>query len=384
MKPRINPLPKNKIPLFAPYLTSEELAAVNRVIRSGWLTMGEETTNFESAITRYTGAKYAIAANNGTAALHLAILAAGIQAGDEIITTPYTFIASTNCILYEKAIPVFADINPNTLAIDVNQIESKITGKTKAILAVDVFGYPAEWETIKLLARKYHLQIIEDGAEALGAKYQGEKLGSLGHLTTFSFFPNKQITTGEGGIIVTNSPTKYNLIKSLVNQGRLSGQSQLDHNYLGYNYRMGELPAALGRSQLKKIDQFLANRRLVAKCYQEQLQGIPGISLPQADDLNHERSWFVYTIRLDKNINRSMVEAELKSQNIPVKAYFPAIHLQPFLKQFGYRPGDFPVCESVSQTTLAMPFYTGMAKKAVLMVCRELKKILKQNVRYSR
>src|SRR3989338_1675013 len=245
MKPRINPLPKNKVALFVPYITADELAAVGRAIKSGWLSMGQETINFESAMAKYVGAKYAVATNNGTAALHLAVIAAGIKSGDEVITTPYTFIASTNCILYEKAKPVFVDIDPETLNIDVNKLEAKITKKTKAILAVDVFGYPAEWEKIKLLAKKCHLKIIEDAAEALGAKYKGKKLGGFGHSTIFSFFPNKQITTGEGGVIFTDNQREYALIRSLTNQGRISDQPQPNHNYMGFNYRMTELSAAL-------------------------------------------------------------------------------------------------------------------------------------------
>ena len=377
MKPRINSLPKNKFVLFTPYMTEDELAAVNRVVKSGWLSLGGETKNFESAIAKYVGAKYAVAVSSGTAALHLSIIAAGIKAGDEVITTPFTFIASTNCILYEKAKPVFVDINQSSLNIDVNQIEVKITKKTKAILAVDVFGYPAEWEKIKLLAKKYHLKIIEDAAEALGAKYNGKKLGSLGHLSIFSFFPNKQITTGEGGVVVTDSKKEYALIKGLANQGRISDQPESSHNYMGFNYRMTELSAALGREQLKKIDQFLTSRRQVARWYQEQLKTVAGISLPKPNDKDHQRSWFVYTVRLDKNINRDAMAAKLIGQGIPIKTYFPSVHLQPYLKQYGYKLKDFPICEAVSRSTLSLPFYTGMAQETVLSICNKLKKTLK-------
>lgn len=376
MKPRINSLPKNKIALFTPYLTGDELTAVNRVIKSGWLTMGVETTNFETAIARYVDAKYAIATNNGTAALHLAVIASGIKPGDEVITTPFTFIASTNCILYEKAIPKFVDIDPDTLNIDTNQIEANITKKTKAILAVDVFGYPAEWEKIKRLAKKYHLQIIEDAAEALGSKYKGKKIGSLGHLAVFSFFPNKQITTGEGGVIITNNHKEYSLIKNLVNQGRISDQPKPSHNYLGYNYRMTEIAAALGREQLKKLDKFLINRRQIAKWYNQQLKKFPGVKLIKPSDNNHQRSWFVYVIRINKNVNRERIIAKLARAGVPVKTYFPSVHLQPYLKQFGYKLGDFPVCEAVSRSTLSLPFYTGMNQETVISVCDKLKKVL--------
>lgn len=376
MKPRINPLPKNKLGLGIPYITRDELAAAARIIKSGWLSLGQETEQFEQEMAKYVGAKYAVATNSGTAALHLSVIASGIKAGDEIITTPFTFVASTNCCLYEKAKPVFVDINPDTLNLDTNQIKAKITAKTKAILAVDVFGYPAEWQPIIKIAQKYNLAIIEDAAEALGAKYQNQKLGSLGHLTIFGFFPNKQITTGEGGIALTNNKKQYELMKHLVNQGRKAGQAQLDYHYLGYNYRMTEISAALGREQVKKIDLFLINRRQVAGWYDEQLANIPSINLLKTDDLDHQRSWFVYVVLVNKTIDRNQLVTKLSQAGIPVKTYFPSLHLQPYLKSLDYHRGDFPVSEAVAQATLVLPFYTGMSQKTVITVCNKLKKAL--------
>lgn len=377
MKPRINPLPKNKLGLGTPYITRDELTAVSRIIKSGWLSLGAETEKFEQAIAKYVGAKYAVATNSGTAALHLSVIAAGIKAGDEVITTPFTFVASTNCCLYEKAKPVFVDIDPTTFNLDVKQIEAKITAKTKAILAVDVFGYPAEWQPIIKIAKKYNLAIIEDAAEALGAKYQNRKLGGLGHLTVFGFFPNKQMTTGEGGIVATNNKKQYALMKHLVNQGHRAGQDQTDYLYLGYNYRMTEIAAALGREQLKKIDRFLDNRRQIAGWYNEQLTNIPGIKLLKTDDPDHQRSWFVYIVKVDKSIDRDRLVNKLAQARVPVKTYFPSLHLQPYLKFLGYHRGDFTVSETVSQSTLALPFYTHMNQKTVVSVVNKLKKSLR-------
>ncbi|MFH0943426.1 MAG: DegT/DnrJ/EryC1/StrS family aminotransferase, partial [Candidatus Beckwithbacteria bacterium] len=256
-----------KILLGPPYITDEDVEAVSRVVKSGNLSLGEETEKFEEEMAKWLGAKYAVSASSGTTALHLAVLASGIKAGDEVITTPFSFVASTNCFLYEKAIPKFVDIDPETLNIDINKIESAVTHKTKAILGVDVFGYPAEWRKILKIANKYRLAVIEDAAEALGAEYHGNKLGSLGHSTVFAFYPNKQMTTGEGGLLTTNDKKVYELIKGLANQGRGPDIQWLKHEYLGYNYRITEMAAALGRSQLKKLDQLLKLRQQAARCY---------------------------------------------------------------------------------------------------------------------
>lgn len=368
---------KNKILLGPPYIDKADVKAVAKVVASGKLSLGQETEKFEQEMADWVGIKYAVATSSGTTALHLAVLASKIKPDDEVITSPFSFVASTNCLLYEKALPKFVDINHETLNIDVNKIEAAITKKTKAILGVDIFGYPAEWQQIRQIAKKYNLEIIEDAAEAIGAKYQGGKLGSLGHPTIFAFYPNKQMTTGEGGIVVTNDRQKYELIKSLANQGRGKDMLWLRHDYLGFNYRITEMAAALGRTQLKKLNWFLRLRQKAAAWYKIRLENIPGVNLLKADDTNHQRSWFVYVIRLDKNINRNKIIEKLSKEGIPAKAYLPSIHLQPYMKQYGFKQGDFPICETISNSTLSLPFYSSMTEKTIDKVCQTLAKILK-------
>jgi dTDP-4-amino-4,6-dideoxygalactose transaminase len=377
MKPRINQLPKKNIQLGPPYLTSDEVEVVTQVLKSGQLSLGKETEKFEKELADYVGAKYAVATSSGTTALHLSVIASGIKTGDEVITSPFSFVASTNCFLYEKAKPVFVDIDKDSFNIDVKKIEEKITKKTKAILGVDIFGYPAEWDKIMELAKKYNLKVIDDAAEALGAEYNGEKLGSLGHPTVFAFYPNKQMTTGEGGMVATNDKKQYQLIKGLANQGRGPDMLWLKHPYLGYNYRMTEIQAALGRMQLKKLDQILASRNQVAEWYKERLSQVDGVSLIKENDQSHKRSWFVYVVRLDKKFDRDEIIKKLRQVGVATKAYLPSIHLQPYIKKFGFKKGDFPVSETVSDSTLALPFYTGMKEKIVDQVCDRLTKVLK-------
>ena len=376
MKKRINQL-TNDLVLGPPYITDDEVKAVTKVLKSGQLSLGQETESFEKEMANYVGAKYAVACSSGTTALHLSSIVSEIEQDDEVITSPFSFVASTNCFLYQKARAVFVDIDPETFNIDVNKIEEKITNKTKAIVGVDIFGYPAEWEKILQLAKKYKLQVIEDAAEALGAEYQGKKLGGMGHLCVFAFYPNKQMTTGEGGMLTTNDKKAYQLIKGLVNQGRGPEMQWLKHEYLGFNYRMTELQAAIGRQQLKKLPEFLKSRDQVAEWYHEELQDIDGVSLMKTNDVNHKRSWFVYVIKLDKRFNRDQVIEKLRANGVPTKAYLPAIHLQPYMKKHGGKKGDLPICEAVSKSTLALPFYTAMKQSTVNKVCQILKRILK-------
>jgi len=377
MKPRINKIPKNKVLLGPPYITTDEIKAVTRVLKSGQLSLGEEIELFEKELAEYVGVKYAVATSSGTTALHLSVIVSGIKSGDEVITSPFSFVSSTNCFLYEGAKSVFIDIDEKTLNIDVNKLEAKITKKTKAILGVDIFGYPAEWEEILKLAEKYNLTVIEDAAEALGAKYKGKKLGSLGHPTIFAFYPNKQMTTGEGGIITTDDKKQYELINGLANQGRGADMQWLKHEYLGYNYRMTEMNAALGRVQLKKINEFLESRNQIAELYRKRLENINGITLMKANDKDHQRSWFVYVIRLDEKLNRDQIIEKLKKENIPSKAYLPSIHLHPYMKKYGFKKGDFPISESMSNSTLSLPFYTEMKEEKVDLICDKLIKVLK-------
>lgn len=368
---------KQKIQLGPPYIDKTDVQAVAKVVASGKLSLGEQTEKFEQEMAKWLGSKYAVATSSGTTALHLAVIASGIKPGDEVITTPFSFVASTNCFLYEKAVPRFVDIDPESLNIDVGKIEAAINRKTKAILGVDVFGYPAEWRQIMAIAKKHNLKVIEDSAEALGAKYYGQKLGSLGHPAVFAFYPNKQMTTGEGGLLATNDKKLYELTKGLANQGRGPDMQWLKHEYLGYNYRITEMAAALGRTQLKKLDKLLLKRNQAARWYQERLEKIPGVSLMKADDTNHQRSWFVYVIKLDKKINRDQVIIDLGKNGVPAKAYLPSIHLQPYMKAYGFKPGDFPICEAESKKTLALPFYSNINEATINYVCNQLVKILK-------
>jgi perosamine synthetase len=377
MKLKLNKPVKGKILLGSPYITEDEIAAVNKVVKSGQLSLGKETEKFEQEFANYVGSKYAVAVSSGTAGLHLAVIASGIKENDEVITPPFSFVASTNCFLYENAKPVFVDIDEETLNIDVNKIEKAITKKTKAILGVDIFGYPAEWDEIIKIAEKNDLKIIEDAAEASGGEYKGKKLGSLGHPTIFAFYPNKQMTTGEGGMVVTNNKKQHQLIKGLLNQGRGPDMQWLRHPYLGYNYRMTEMSAAMGRMQLRQLNAFLKSRNQAAGWYKERLKGMEAINLMKPNDKDHKRSWFVYVVKLDKAFDRDEMIRKLRQAGVPSKAYLPSIHLQPYMRKYGYKKGDFPVCEAVSDSTLALPFYTGIKEKTVDQICDKLRKILK-------
>ncbi len=365
--------------LGPPALAQDDIDAVVKVLKSGQLSLGKETEEFERELADFVGAKYAAATSSGTTALHLAVVVSGIKAGDEVITSPFSFVASTNCFLYEKAVPKFVDIDPITFNINTDKIEAAITPKTKAILAVDIFGYPAEWEKILNIANKHNLKIIEDAAEALGSRYKGKRLGSLGHPTIFAFYPNKQMTTGEGGILTTNDKKQHQLIKGLLNQGRGRDMNWLRHEYLGYNYRMTEMQAALGRTQLKKLPAYLIKRDQVASWYRERLEKIDGVELMIQNDSDHYRSWFVYVVRLDRHFNRDQIINKLAQNGIPSKAYLPAIHLQPYMKPYGCKAGDLPVCETVSASTLALPFSTQMTEAMVDQICKIFIKVLKSS-----
>lgn len=367
---------RKTIPLGSPQIGKDEIAAVTRVLNSGRLSLGEERTAFEQELARWLGADYAVVVSSGTAALHLSVRACGIGQGDEVITTPFSFVSTTNCFLYENARPVFVDIDTQTLTIDVTQIERAITKNTKAIVGVDIFGYPAPWQPLMDLAQQHGLQVIEDAAQALGAEYRGRKLGSLGHPTIFSFYPNKQLTTGEGGAVITNDEHLYHLLQSLSNQGRGPDLQDLKPEMLGFNYRMNELSAALGRVQLNRLDGFLANRRRAAQWYGQRLQDVGEITLLKADDHEYTRSWFAYVVQLDRRFDRDVIIDKLAQAGIASKAYLPSIHLLPHLQEFGYKPGDFPVSEAVSSSTLALPFYAGIEENTVDRVCETLVTIL--------
>ncbi len=361
-----------------PYITKKEEKCVLEVLRSGDLSLGPKYKEFEEKFAEFVGTKYACAVSSGTAGLHLAIIAADIKKGDEVITTPFSFISSANCILYVGAKPIFVDIDPVTYNMDPKKIEGKITKKTKAILVVHIFGQSADMEPILKMAKKYRLKIIEDVCESIGATYKGKRVGTFGESAVFAFYPNKQMTTGEGGMIVTDNKKIYDLCCSLRNQGRVENMQWLDHERLGYNYRMDEMSAALGVVQMEKINFLIKARQNIALLYDKQFSAYSDIiQLPQVGR-NRTHTYFVYVIRLkSRKINRDDIMRKLKKRGIQTRAYLPSIHLFSFYKKmFGYKKGDFPVSEAVSDSGLAIPFYIGLKQKDIIDISRQIINVL--------
>ena len=329
-----------------------------QTLRSGQLSLGPMVDRFEAALAERVGSPYVAAVSSGTAGLHLGMRLAGVGLGDEVVTTPFSFVASANCALYEGATPVFADVDPRTLNLDPAAVEAAITPRTKAILPVHIFGYPAELDELETIAGRHGLAIVEDACEALGAEYCGRPVGSSGRPAVFAFYPNKQMTTGEGGAVAVASEEEWALLKSLSNQGRSDSGEWLTHARLGYNYRLDDLSAALGLAQLERLDEILAARAEVAARYGELLAPVDGVEAPLADDAEHRRSWFVYVVRLAAGVDRNGVMARLAEQGVASKPYLPSIHLQPFYRErFGYREGMLPASEDASARSLALPFH---------------------------
>jgi len=367
-----------RIPMSSPDITEKEIELVNQVLRTPYLSIGPMIERFERMVASCSSTRHAVGVSSGTAGLHLCVCAADIGNGDEVITTPFSFVASANCILYERARPVFVDIEPTSLNLDPNQVEDAITPRTRAILPVHAFGQPADMDPILDIARRHSLRVIEDACEAFGAEYRGRKAGTLGDAAVFAFYPNKQMTTGEGGVIVTNRDDWDALFRSLRNQGRDVFDAWLNHSRLGYNYRLDELSAALGVAQLERIDELLAKRERVAQMYNERLSEVEGVTIPFVAPTTTRMSWFVYVIRLGSNLDRNKVMQELETRGIPSRPYFTPIHLQPFYRRmFGYQEGDFPTAESVAQCTLALPFYGNLEEEQVDYVCGNLSEILR-------
>lgn len=368
------------IPLARPDITEHEIQSVVSVLRTPYLSLGPKLGEFEHKIASYVGVRYAIAVNSGTSALHLIVRALGLKEGDEVITTPFSFVASSNCLLFERVRPVFVDIDPQTLNIAVSQIEARITPQTKAILAVDVFGHPAEWDELERIAQRYNLKLIEDSAEALGAEYKGRKAGSFGDAAVFAFYPNKQITTGEGGVVLTDNEEIARFCRSVRNQGRGEGDEWLQHERLGYNYRLSDINCALGIAQLERLEEILKKRERVAQMYNERLQHIKGVRIPYVAP-HVKISWFVYVIRLSEDYtqtDRDRILKELRAHGIGCSNYFSPIHLQPFYRElFGYKPGDFPVTESVAARTIALPFYNNLSEDQIDYVVTTLRTLLR-------
>jgi len=372
-----------RIPLACPDITEHEIQAVMEVLRTPWLSLGPKLETFERRLAEYAGVPYAVAVNSGTSALHLAIKSLGIGEGDEVITTPFSFIASANCILFERARPVFVDIDPNTLNLDVGRVEEAITPLTKAILAVDVFGHPAEWDALEDIARRYGLRLIEDAAEALGAEYKGRRAGSFGDAAIFAFYPNKQITTGEGGALLTRHEEVARLARSLRNQGREEGISGwLRHIRVGYNYRISDVNCALGLAQMDRLSELLTKRAQVAAWYNERLRPLEEKGLLQRPYVapSVRISWFVYVVRLAPAFageRRDALIRQMAERGIECGNYFPPIHLQPPYRALGYKPGDFPITEDIASRTLALPFHPRLTESEVDRVVATLEELLR-------
>jgi dTDP-4-amino-4,6-dideoxygalactose transaminase len=385
--------------MSSPDLTAKEIAAVGAVIQGPVLSIGPQIEAFESSTAEFVRARHAVAVNSGTSGLHLCVIAANVEQGDVVVTTPFSFVASANCALYERALPVFVDVDAKTGNIDVARVrqcveDSKRNGDTartwfppalrdiqdratvKAILPIHAFGQPADMDPILSVAREHDLAVIEDPCEAIGAEYRGRKAGTLGDAGVFAFYPNKQMTTGEGGIIVTDRGDWADLFRSLRNQGRDVFDAWLNHTRLGYNYRMDEMSAALGVAQLKRIDELLDKRAKVAGWYNERLGEQEFIDIPYIASTTTRMSWFVYVLRVKPPLSRDAVMDSLKEVGVPSRPYFSPIHLQPFYRaRFGYKRGDFPVTEYLGDVSLALPFSGVMSRDEVDYVCDHLSRI---------
>lgn len=365
--------------LSRPDITDAEINAVTDVLKSPNLALGPKLTEFEQKMAEYAGSKHAIAVNSGTSGLFLCFNALNIGPGDEVITSPFTFIASVNSIIMAGAKPVFVDIDPDNLNIDPDKIEAAITPRTKAIEPVIVFGNPARIDEVCGIAKKHDLAVVEDSCEGLGSVYKGKKIGSFGTMGNFAFYPNKQMTTGEGGIIVTDDDDLADMCYSLRNQGRGKGGGWLAHERLGYNFRLSDINCALGVVQLSRLEEFKAKRKQVAKWYQEILDDDDRIVVPH-EPADADMSWFVFVIRLAQQYDQShkeQVMQKMHDNGVQVSNYFPPVHLQPYLvEDFGFKKGDFPITESICERTIALPFYNNLPKDQVEYVCQTLKKVL--------
>ena len=350
-----------EIPLSRPWIDEREEVLVLEVLRSGRLSLGPWIERFEEMLAERVGAPYAAAVSSGTAGLHLLCHIAGLGPGDEVITSPLSFVASANCFILEGATPVFADVDPRTLNLDPAAVEAAITERTRAIVAVDMFGYPCELDELRAIAERHGLVVIEDAAEALGAEYKGRPIGAHGLSAVFGFYPNKQMTTGEGGVVVTHSEDVRRQVVSLRNQGRSYGEGGgwFHHVRVGLNYRWTDVQAALGIAQLEKLDRILELRAAAARRYDELLDELGGIEAPTPDDSAHRRSWFVYVVKLDPDLDRDGVMSALRREGVSTAEYVPCVHLQPYMRErYGFGEGLCPIAEDVAGRTLALPFFT--------------------------
>jgi dTDP-4-amino-4,6-dideoxygalactose transaminase len=394
-----------QVPMSSPSLTPADIQAVNQVMRTRYLSLGPCLTEFEKRFAAYIGARHATGVSSGTAGLHLSVIAASVGEGDLVVTTPFSFVASANCILYERAIPIFVEVDRRTGNIDPDLVAEAVEeirrgskgadrwlppalrdgrpqsarsgrdGNLRAILPVHAFGQPVDMEPISDIAHKHNLVVIEDACEALGAEYRRRKAGTMGCAAVFAFYPNKQMTTGEGGMLVTDNEEWAKLFCSLRNQGRDVFDAWLNHTRLGYNYRLDEMSAALGLAQIERIEELLEKRAQVARWYSQHLAGAELIERPFIAPTTTRMSWFVYVVQIKPPADRDEVMRQLAEANIPSRPYFTPIHLQPFYqKKFGYRRGDFPVTEQLGDACLALPFSGVMTEQQVDYVCQNLKR----------
>ncbi len=355
---------KSLVPYSRQTITKTDMREVNKVLNSGWLTTGPLVREFEKKVAQLVKAKYAVAVANGTAALHVSCLALSIKPGDEVITVPYTFAASSNCVLYCGGVPVFVDINPETLLIDIKQLEQKVTQKTVGIIGVDFAGRAAPWQELRRIAKKHRLWLVDDAAHSLGAKYNHKPVGTQADVTCFSFHPVKTITTGEGGMVITNKKKLYERLLRLRDHGLKRFKDRrwyYEMRELGYNYRLTDIQSALGLAQLKHIDQFLANRRRLAARYLNRLSGLPYLTLPLDSD---ESAWHLFPLRIDFNRLKKTKEqlfVWMNKQGITLQVHYIPIHLHPYYRrQFGYKRGDFPIAEIVYEQEVSLPLYPGL------------------------
>jgi perosamine synthetase len=393
------PTTDHEIPLSRPDISELEEELVLQVLRSGRLAIGPMQEEFERLCAEASGCRYGVACSSGTSGLHLVMRSLGIGPGDEVITTPFSFIASSNCILFVGAKPVFVDICPKTLNMDPDRLEAAITPRTKAILAVETFGNPVYMDQYAAIAARHELPLIEDCCEALGATYRGRKAGSFGRVGVFGFYPNKQITTGEGGMVVTDDARVADMCRSMRNQGRPLGMaavtstggsptgSWLKHERLGYNYRLSEVNAALGVAQMRRLPEIVKKRQQVANSYIKRLAGVSDLIMPTIAP-ETEMSWFVFVVRLATSYTpeeRDRIIAGIRRHDVGASDYFPCIHLQQFYQeQHGFRPGMFPIAETVSGRTIALPFHNNLPQRDIDYVAQTLELMLsRENLKRS-
>ena len=383
------PVRDKLLPYGHQWIDEEDIKVVIEVLRFDWITQGPKVTEFEKKFASYVGAHYAVAVNSGTAALHAACFAAQVEKGDEVITTPITFAASANCVLYQGGTPVFTDIKEDTLNIDPEEIKKKITGKTKALIPVDFTGRPVKLEKILQIAKDNNLIVIEDASHALGATYKGNKIGSISDMTIFSFHPVKHITTGEGGMITTNNKEYYERLKLFRTRGITKERDKLlnydgpwyyEMQELGYNYRLTDFQCALGISQLKKIDRIIQCRREIVKKYDCEFEDVPEIKIPEINPVDSNPVWHIYMIQLNleklKVSRRNIFEA-LRAENIGVNVHYIPVHLQPYYqKRFGYHKGDFPKAENYYSRAITLPIFPMMSDKDIDDVVAAVKKVI--------